>query len=49
MKHQERAIIHAAGYGHCISHFNMLVFPALALPPSRHFGLDLASTLDLGF
>ncbi|MCI5137912.1 MAG: MFS transporter, partial [Candidatus Electrothrix sp. AR1] len=32
-----------------LSHFNMLVFPALALPLSQHFGFDLAATLDLGF
>ena len=49
MNTQERAILSATGYGHFLSHFNMLVFPALALPLSKHFGLDLAATLDLGF
>jgi MFS family permease len=49
MNNQERAIVNATGYGHFLSHFNMLVFPALALPLSQRFGLDLASTLDLGF
>lgn len=49
MNTQERALLSATGYGHFLSHFNMLVFPALALPLSKHFGLDLAATLDLGF
>lgn len=49
MNKQERAILSATGYGHFLSHFNMLVFPALALPLSQHFGLDLAVTLDIGF
>ena len=49
MDRQERAILSATGYGHFLSHFNMLVFPALALPLSKNFGLDLAATLDLGF
>jgi MFS family permease len=49
MNTQERAILSSTGYGHFLSHCNMLVFPALALPLSRHFGLDLAATLDLGF
>ncbi|MCI5208124.1 MAG: MFS transporter [Candidatus Electrothrix sp. ATG2] len=49
MNKQERALLTATGYGHFLSHFNMLVFPALALPLSQKFGLDLAATLDLGF
>jgi len=49
MNTQERAILTTTGYGHFLSHFNMLVFPALALPLSRNFGFDLARTLDLGF
>ncbi len=49
MNTQERAILSATGYGHFLSHCNMLVFPALALPLSQHFGFDLAATLDLGF
>lgn len=49
MTSQERALLSATGYGHFLSHFNMLVFPALVLPLSKNFGLDLASTLDLGF
>jgi MFS family permease len=49
MNTQERAILSSTGYGHFLSHCNMLVFPALALPLSQHFGLDLAVTLDLGF
>jgi MFS family permease len=49
MNNQERAILRATGYGHFLSHFNMLVFPALALPLSQYFRLDLASTFDLGF
>ncbi|MCI5162294.1 MAG: MFS transporter [Candidatus Electrothrix sp. AX5] len=49
MNTQERAILSTTGYGHFLSHCNMLVFPALALPLSQHFGFDLATTLDLGF
>ena len=49
MNNQERAVLSATGYGHFLSHCNMLIFPALTLPLSQHFGFDLAATLDLGF
>ncbi|XOF35458.1 MAG: MFS transporter [Candidatus Electrothrix sp. YB6] len=45
----DRAVLTVTSYGHFLSHCNMLVFPALALPLSKHFGLGLAATVELGF
>ncbi|MCI5222238.1 MAG: MFS transporter [Candidatus Electrothrix sp. AR4] len=45
----DRSILTVTSYGHFLSHCNMLVFPALALPLSLRFGFDLATTIDLGF
>lgn len=47
MNRHERSILTLTGYGHFLSHFNMLVFPAVLLPLSRHLGLDLAGLLLL--
>jgi MFS family permease len=45
----ERAILLVTCYGHFVSHFNMLVFPALLVPLADQFGLSIAETLSLSF
>ncbi len=49
MNSQERGILAVTCFGHFMSHFNMLVFPALVLPLSRQLGLSMAQTLELSF
>ena len=49
MNSSERSILTVTCYGHFLSHFNMLVFPAILLPLSARLGLDMAATLDLAF
>lgn len=46
---RERSILTVACYGHFVSHFNMLVFPAVLLPLSAQFGMDMVQTLALSF
>lgn len=49
MNTSDRSILRVTCYGHFLSHFNMLVFPAILLPLSGRLGLDMAATLDLAF
>lgn len=49
MNKNERAILLVTCYGHFVSHFNMLVFPALLVPLADQFGLSIAETLSLSF
>ncbi len=49
MTSSDRSILTVTCYGHFLSHFNMLVFPAILLPLSARLGLDMAATLDLAF
>ena len=49
MTPNERSILTTTCFGHFMSHFNMLVFPALVLPLTAHFGLDLTQVLALSF
>ena len=49
MDTQERRILTVTCFGHFISHFNMLVFPAILLPLTRVLNLDLAAVLELSF
>ena len=49
MNISDRSILTVTCYGHFLSHFNMLVFPAILLPLSARLGLDMATTLDLAF
>jgi MFS family permease len=46
---QERRTLIIVCFGHFMSHFNMLAFPALVLPLSGRMGLDVAQILDLSF
>lgn len=45
----EKRVLGIACYGHFLSHFNMLVFPAIALPLTEVLGMNLASVLGLSF
>ncbi len=49
MNSSDRAILRVTCYGHFLSHFNMLVFPAILLPLSARLHLDVPTTLDLAF
>jgi MFS family permease len=49
IKGLERHILINTCYGHFISHFNMLVFPALVLPLTLRFNLEMADILGLSF
>jgi MFS family permease len=45
----DRRILLNTCYGHFMSHFNMLVFPALVLPLTVRLGLGMAQVLELSF
>jgi MFS family permease len=49
MMEQERRTLIITCFGHFMSHFNMLAFPALVLPLSGHMDLDVARILELSF
>ena len=49
MSSRERSILIVACYGHFMSHFNMLVFPAVLLPLAAGFAMDMEQTLALSF
>jgi MFS family permease len=49
MDSRELRILFATCYGHFMSHFNMLVFPALVLPLVGRLKMDMAHVLDLSF
>jgi len=43
----EKHILSITGYGHFLSHFNMLVFPALVLPLTGILNLEISEVLGL--
>lgn len=49
MSPRERSILTVTCFGHFMSHFNMLVFPAILLPLSGKLALDMGQTLALSF
>ena len=49
MNSRESRILIATCYGHFMSHFNMLVFPAVVLPLAGRLKMDMAYILDLSF
>ena len=49
MKPQERSILITCCFGHFITHFNMLVFPAVVLPLVGRLNLDMAQVIGLSF
>ncbi|MEN8190978.1 MAG: MFS transporter [Thermodesulfobacteriota bacterium] len=46
---RERSVLTVACYGHFMSHFNMLVFPAILLPLAARTGMSMGDTLALSF
>lgn len=49
MNKTEKRILTVTCWGHFLSHFNVIVFPALVLPLSARLGLDLGRVLELSF
>jgi MFS family permease len=49
MDASERSILTVTCFGHFMSHFNMMFFPALVLPLTRHFELDPSLVVPLSF
>ena len=49
MNPQERRILFFSSAAHFLTHFYMLVFPALVMPMSRDLGLPLATVLNISF
>ncbi len=49
MNSNERKILTTTCFGHFMSHFNMLMFPALVLPLMGRYGMDLGHVLALSF
>ncbi len=49
MTARERRILSITCFGHFMSHFNMLAFPALVLPLSGRMNLEIPGILDLAF
>ncbi len=46
---REKRILTVTCFGHFMSHFNMLVFPAVLLPLTERMNADMASVLGLSF
>lgn len=46
---RERRILTVTCYGHFLSHFNVLVFPALVLPLASRMHLDMSTVLGISF
>jgi len=49
LNQKDRRILLVTSYSHFMSHFNMLVFPALALPLSTRLNMELSEVLGLSF
>jgi len=49
MNTDERRILVVASFGHFMSHFNMMVFPALVLPLTTYYHLDFSQVIRLSF
>ena len=49
MSPNERNILSVTCFGHFMAHFNMLMFPALVLPLTDLFGMELSQVLALSF
>ena len=49
MTPNERNILTTTCFGHFLSHFNMLFFPALVIPLTRIYSLELPSVIALSF
>ncbi|HIP38418.1 MAG TPA: MFS transporter [Desulfocapsa sulfexigens] len=49
MTPRERSILSVTCFGHFMSHFNMLVFPAVLLPLTARMEMEMGQTLSLSF
>ncbi|MEN8199117.1 MAG: MFS transporter [Thermodesulfobacteriota bacterium] len=49
MTNSDRSILTVTCYGHLLSHFNMLVFPAILLPLSGMLAMEMRAVLNLAF
>jgi len=49
MNSRDRRILAITCYGHFMSHFNMLVFPAVVLPLAGRLNMDIAQVLGISF
>ncbi len=49
MNSHEKKILSVTCYGHFLSHFNVLVFPALILPLASKMQLDMSTVLGISF
>jgi len=49
MNSQERSIMFITCFGHFLSHFNMLVFPAVLLPMAERLNMDMATVMGFSF
>ncbi len=49
MNQREQSLLMVTCYGHFISHFNMLVFPAVLLPLASKFNYSMTQTLGMSF
>jgi hypothetical protein len=49
LQKREHHILVNTCYGHFMSHFNMLVFPAIVIPLTGHLDMDMAAVLGLSF
>lgn len=49
MNPNERNILTTTCFGHFLSHFNMLFFPALVIPLTRLYNLELSAVIALSF
>lgn len=49
MNPRERKILIVTCFGHFLSHFNMLVFPAILMPLAGRLGMDMGEVLGLSF
>ena len=49
MTSNERNVLVTTCFGHFLSHFNMLVFPAVVVPLTLRLDMSLAQVLGLSF
>ena len=49
MQQRERRVLIVTCYGHFMSHFNMLVFPALVLPLANRLDMTMGGVLGISF
>ena len=49
MSQNEKNILIISCFGHFMSHFNMLMFPALVMPLTGKFGMEMTAVLALSF